>query len=146
MLGIITGAVAGLHVTPAVRLRGRRRRDGDRRGRRRRLLLQRDDAQAAVRVDDSLDAFGVHGVGGILGSILTGVFASVTLGGTEQISIPRQVGVQLLACAATAAWSGGMSWVLMKVADAVLGVRADEEQETIGLDLTSHEERGYDLT
>jgi Amt family ammonium transporter len=96
--------------------------------------------------DDSLDAFGVHGVGGMLGSILTGVFASVTLGGTEQISIGHQIGVQALACAVAAAWSGGMTWVLMKVADVALGARADDEQEMVGLDLTSHEERGYDLT
>ncbi|HSD18993.1 MAG TPA: ammonium transporter [Anaeromyxobacter sp.] len=147
VLGIITGAVAGLAtITPAsgyVGVGG----------------AMAIGAVAAVvcffsattfkrrlGYDDSLDAFGVHGVGGILGSILTGVFASVTLGGTEQISIGRQVGVQLLACAATAAWSGGMTWVLMKIADVALGARADEEQETIGLDLTNHEERGYDLT
>jgi ammonium transporter, Amt family len=70
----------------------------------------------------------------------------VTLGGTESISIGRQVGVQLLACAVTAAWSGGMTWVLVKVADLALGLRVDDEQEVIGLDLTDHEERGYDLT
>jgi Amt family ammonium transporter len=95
--------------------------------------------------DDSLDAFGVHGVGGAVGSILTGVFAAVALGGTEQIAIGRQVGVQLLACAVAAAWSGGMSWVLIRVVDLAMGVRVDDEQETIGLDLTNHEERGYDL-
>jgi ammonium transporter, Amt family len=96
--------------------------------------------------DDSLDAFGVHGVGGLVGSILTGVFASVTLGGSETLSIGRQVGVQLLACAAAAVWSGGMTWGLVKVADLVLGARVDDEQEVIGLDLTDHEERGYDLS
>jgi len=147
VLGIITGAVAGLAtITPAsgyVGVAGA-------------MVI---GAAAAVvcffsattlkrrlGYDDSLDAFGVHGVGGVLGSILTGVFASVTLGGTEHVSIGHQVGVQLLACAATAAWSGGMTWVLMKVADLALHARADEEQEIVALDLTSHEERGYDLT
>jgi ammonium transporter, Amt family len=95
--------------------------------------------------DDSLDAFGVHGVGGFIGSVLTGVFASVALGGSESISMGRQVGVQLLACAVAAAWSGAVTWGAFALADAVLGARVDDEQETIGLDLTNHEERGYDL-
>jgi Amt family ammonium transporter len=146
VLGIITGAVAGLAtITPAsgyVGIAG----------------AMAIGAIAAVvcffsattlkrrlGYDDSLDAFGVHGVGGVVGSILTGVFASVALGGTERIAIGRQLGVQLLACAAAAAWSGGMSWVLIKVADLAVGVRVDEEQEIVGLDLANHEERGYDL-
>jgi Amt family ammonium transporter len=146
VLGIITGAVAGLAtVTPAsgyVGIGG----------------AMAIGAVAAVvcffsattikrrlGYDDSLDAFGVHGVGGIVGSVLTGVFASVALGGSEAISIPRQVGVQLLACAVTAAWSGAVTWGAFKLADAVLGARVDDEQELIGLDLTNHEERGYDL-
>ncbi len=94
--------------------------------------------------DDSLDAFGVHGVGGLVGSILTGVFASAALGGSEKISILRQVGVQLLACAAVAAWSAAMTWVAIRIADAALSARVDLEKETVGLDLTNHEERGYD--
>jgi Amt family ammonium transporter len=94
--------------------------------------------------DDSLDAFGVHGVGGFVGSVLTGVFASAALGGTEHIDMLRQVGVQLLACSVTAAWSAGITWVAIRIADAALGVRVDEEQEVVGLDLTNHEERGYD--
>ena len=97
-----------------------------------------------LRYDDSLDAFGVHGVGGIVGSILTGLFGSVLLGGTESFSIGRQLGVQVLACVVVAAWSGGATWVLLKLSDALLGVRADDEQEIMGLDLTEHEERGYD--
>jgi Amt family ammonium transporter len=94
--------------------------------------------------DDSLDAFGVHGVGGIVGSILTGLFASVALGGTESFPIGRQLGVQLLACVVVGVWSGGATWVLLKLSDVLLGLRADEEQEVMGLDLTEHEERGYD--
>jgi len=79
------------------------------------------------------------------GSILTGVFASVALGGTEKIDVLRQVGVQVLACAVTAVWAGGWTWVLVKVADLALRARVDDEQELIGLDITNHEERGYDL-
>jgi ammonium transporter, Amt family len=147
VLGIITGAVAGLAtITPAsgyVGVAG----------------AMAIGAIAAVvcffsattlkrrfGYDDSLDAFGVHGVGGLIGSILTGVFAAVTVGGSEPISIGRQVGVQLLACAVTAAWSGGMTWVLVKVAELALGARVDDEREMVGLDLSDHEERGYDLT
>jgi Amt family ammonium transporter len=146
VLGIITGAVAGLAtVTPAsgyVGVAGAMAIGGIAAVV---CFLSATSLKRRWGYDDSLDAFGVHGVGGAVGSILTGVFASVALGGTEQIAIGRQVGVQLLACAVAAAWSGGMSWVLIKVADLAVGVRVDDEQETIGLDLTNHEERGYDL-
>ncbi len=94
--------------------------------------------------DDALDAFGVHGIGGFVGSILTGVFAAKAAGGTEAIAIGRQVGVQLLACGAAIAWSAVATTVLLKFVDAVIGVRVDEEQEIVGLDLSHHEERGYD--
>ncbi|HEX9398573.1 MAG TPA: ammonium transporter [Anaeromyxobacter sp.] len=146
VLGIITGAVAGLAtVTPAsgyVGIAGA-------------MAIGAISAivcffaattmKRRLGYDDSLDAFGVHGVGGVIGSILTGVFASVALGGTEKIDVARQVGVQVLACAVVAAWSGGWTWVLAKVADLTLRARVDEEQELIGLDITNHEERGYDL-
>jgi Amt family ammonium transporter len=95
--------------------------------------------------DDSLDAFGVHGVGGLVGSLLTGVFAASALGGSEAVSVSRQLEVQAIACAATAAWSGAVTWLCIKVADLAFSVRVDEEHETIGLDLTAHEERGYDF-
>jgi len=147
VLGIITGAVAGLAtITPASGYVGVGGAMAIGAAAAVVCFFSATTLKRRLGYDDSLDAFGVHGVGGLLGSILTGVFASVTLGGTESISITRQVGVQLLACAAAGAWSAGMTWVLMKVADVALGVRADEDQETIGLDLTSHEERGYDLT
>ncbi len=94
--------------------------------------------------DDSLDAFGVHGVGGLVGSILTGVFASALTGGSESFAMGRQVLVQALACASTAAWSALVTWVALKLADALLGARVGEEEEVLGLDLTNHEERGYD--
>ena len=94
--------------------------------------------------DDALDAFGVHGIGGFTGSILTGIFAASAAGGTEPVNIGRQVGVQLLACAATTVWSVLVTAVLLKLVDATVGVRVDEEQEIVGLDLSHHEERGYD--
>jgi Amt family ammonium transporter len=145
VLGIITGAVAGLAtVTPAsgyVGIGGAMA-IGAAAG-----VVCFFSATAMKRwfgYDDSLDAFGVHGVGGLVGSILTGVFASVALGGTETISILRQVGVQLLACAAAAAWSALASWALLVLSDRLLGLRAEEEHEVTGLDLVDHEERGYD--
>jgi Amt family ammonium transporter len=146
VLGIITGAVAGLAtITPAsgyVGVAGAMAIGGIAAVV---CFFSATTLKRRLGYDDSLDAFGVHGVGGAIGSILTGVFASVALGGTEKIAIGRQLGIQLLACAVTAAWSGGMSWVLVKVADLAVGVRVDEEQELVGLDLTNHEERGYDL-
>jgi Amt family ammonium transporter len=146
VLGIITGAVAGLAtVTPAsgyVGLGGAMA-IGAVAG-----VVCFFSATAMKRrfgYDDSLDAFGVHGVGGIVGSVLTGVFASVALGGTESFAMGRQLGIQLLACAVTAAWSGGATWLLLRLADLLVGVRADEEHEITGLDLVDHEERGYDF-
>jgi Amt family ammonium transporter len=145
VLGIITGAVAGLAtVTPAsgyVGIGGAMAIG---------LVAGIVCFYAATAMkrrfgyDDSLDAFGVHGVGGLVGSILTGVFATAALGGTEQVGVGRQLGVQLLACAAVAAWSAAASWVLLKVSDVALGLRADDEQQIMGLDLVDHEERGYD--
>jgi Amt family ammonium transporter len=145
VLGIITGAVAGLAtVTPASGYvgPGGAMAIGAIAG-----VVCFYSATAMKRrfgYDDSLDAFGVHGVGGLVGSILTGVFASAALGGTEAVGIGRQLGVQLLACAVVAAWSAGASWLLLKLSDATLGLRADDEHQIMGLDLVDHEERGYD--
>ncbi len=95
--------------------------------------------------DDSLDAFGVHGIGGLVGSILTGAFAAQALGGSESVLPSKQLVVQVIACAVTAAWSAALTWGCIKVADLAFGFRVDEEEETVGLDLTAHEERGYDF-
>ncbi|MDJ0861164.1 MAG: ammonium transporter [Gammaproteobacteria bacterium] len=97
-------------------------------------------------IDDSLDVFPVHGVGGIIGTLLTGVFAAGSLGGmglAEGATIGSQVGVQLVGVLATLVWSGGVSYVLLKLLDATLGLRVNSEEETEGLDLVMHEERGY---
>ncbi|MBF0108043.1 MAG: ammonium transporter [Magnetococcales bacterium] len=101
-----------------------------------------------LKIDDSLDVSPVHGVGGILGTVLTGVFAAPALGGTGLASggtLGHQVGVQLLGVVATLAWSGILTFVILKVVDALVGLRADREQETEGLDLAFHDEKGYNL-
>jgi ammonium transporter, Amt family len=145
VLGIITGAVGGLAtITPASGYAGPGGAMAIGAVAAVVCFLAATALKRRAGYDDSLDAFGVHGVGGFVGSILTGVFASSALGGTETISIGRQVGVQLLACVVTTVWSGGMTWLAIRIADAALGARVDEEQETVGLDLTNHEERGYD--
>jgi Amt family ammonium transporter len=95
--------------------------------------------------DDSLDAFGVHGIGGMVGALLTGVFASTGLGGYEEINIGAQVGVQAISIVATLAYSGIGSLILLKGIDMVVGLRVEEDQEITGLDVTLHNERGYDF-
>jgi Amt family ammonium transporter len=96
--------------------------------------------------DDSLDVFGVHGVGGYLGTVLAGVFAAGAFGGSRpDLSIPGQVGVQLFAATACALWAAGVSFGLVKLLDAWLGVRVPEQGEIEGLDLSQHGERGYNL-
>jgi len=101
----------------------------------------------ALGVDDSLDVFPVHGVGGILGTIATGIFAGV-LGGAgyaEKQTMGGQVLVQLYGVLAVAAWSGVLTWVLLKVTDAVIGMRVAGDEETEGLDTVLHNEKGYNL-
>jgi ammonium transporter, Amt family len=146
VLGIITGAVAGLAtVTPASGYVGIAGAMAIGTVAAVVCFFSATSIKKRFGYDDSLDAFGVHGVGGFVGSILTGVFASVAYGGTETISIPRQVGVQALACVVTAAWSGVVTWGAFALADRVVGARVEEEHELLGLDLTNHEERGYDV-
>jgi Amt family ammonium transporter len=99
-------------------------------------------------VDDSLDVFPVHGVGGILGTLLTGVFVSAALGGIgypEKVTMGSQLGVQLTGVLAVGAWSGVLTWVLLKLTDAVAGMRVDGDEETEGLDTVLHNEKGYSL-
>lgn len=95
--------------------------------------------------DDSLDAFGVHGIGGIIGALLTGIFASEQLGGLGLAceSIADQVGVQCVSIVFTVVYSGVLSYAILKLVDAVVGLRVSEEEEEQGLDLTQHSEQGY---
>jgi Amt family ammonium transporter len=100
-----------------------------------------------LNIDDSLDVSPVHGVGGMVGSLLTGVFAAVSLGGAgfsmADHSIAQQVGLQALGIGATMLWCGAVTWLLLKALQATVGLRVSEEQESEGLDLASHGERGY---
>jgi Amt family ammonium transporter len=102
----------------------------------------------ALGYDDSLDAFGVHAIGGIIGAILTGVCADASLGGVglaEGLTMGAQVGKQFVGVGATLAYTAVVSFVLLKVIDAIIGLRVTEEEETEGLDIALHDERGYSL-
>ncbi len=104
--------------------------------------------------DDSLDVFGVHGVGGALGAILTGVFAAPSLGGTgvydyvanavtPDYSIANQVWIQFQAVMTTVIWSGVVAFIAFKLIDMIIGLRVSEEEEREGLDIVSHGESAY---
>ena len=95
--------------------------------------------------DDSLDVFGVHGVGGILGAILTGVFTAPSLGGTggEDFSIASQVWIQTYSVILTVVWSGVVALVAYKLVDILVGLRVPEDEEREGLDITAHGESAY---
>lgn len=98
--------------------------------------------------DDSLDAFGVHGVGGFVGAILTGVFVDARFGGAglaEGVSLGSQVGKQFLGAGATIVYCAVVSFVLLKIIDAVIGLRVTDEEEEVGLDLVLHDEQAYNL-
>tara|TARA_B110000971_G_scaffold78475_1_gene80561 strand:- start:1140 stop:2339 length:1200 start_codon:yes stop_codon:yes gene_type:complete len=103
------------------------------------------------KIDDSLDVFPVHGVGGMLGTLYAGIFASDALGVfsgqgyNEGMNMISQVQVQLVGIAATFVYTGIVTFILLKLIDKVLVLRIDEESETSGLDLVEHNERGYDL-
>jgi len=107
--------------------------------------------------DDSLDVFGVHGVGGIVGALLTGVFSSPNLGGpsamgdwvtatmitSADFSIASQVWIQAKAVLVTIVWSGVVSLIAFKLVDLTIGLRVTEEEEREGLDISSHGETAY---
>ena len=97
------------------------------------------------KYDDSLDVFGIHGVGGIIGAVLTGVFSAGSLGGVkgDDYSIAAQVWIQIEAVAITLVWSGVVTYVIFKVVSLLVGLRVDADAERQGLDLTSHGEQAY---
>jgi Amt family ammonium transporter len=102
----------------------------------------------ALGYDDSLDVFGVHAVGGIIGAILTGVFAASALGGVglaDGMTVGGQLWAQIKGVLITIAFVAVVSYLLLKVVDAIIGLRVSDEQETEGLDLALHDERGYNL-
>ena len=101
-----------------------------------------------LRVDDAFDVFGVHGLGGIVGALLTAVFASQSLGGTggltpDTFSMGHQLWVQTEGVLVTIVWSGVVSFISYKVADVLVGLRVSEEAEREGLDISSHGETAY---
>ena len=96
--------------------------------------------------DDSLDAFGVHGIGGIWGAIATGLFATPVIQSAYSGAFygnPKQLGIQLVAISATLIYSGILTAVIFKIVEKTLGIRATEEEEILGLDLTQHDEIAY---
>ncbi|HCL3997380.1 ammonium transporter [Pseudomonas aeruginosa] len=100
----------------------------------------------ALKYDDSLDAFGVHAVGGIVGALLTGIFAAPSLGGFGSVEdIGAQFFVQFKGVAFTVVYTAVVTFVILKVLDLIMGLRVTEEEEAVGLDLALHNERGYNL-
>lgn len=102
--------------------------------------------KARLGYDDSLDAFGVHGVAGFAGAILTGVFAAATLGGSEAgLNIGSQLGIQAIGATATLIYSAVVTFVILKIVDAIIGLRPSKTEETTGLDVSLHGEEGFAL-
>ncbi|MEH6466903.1 MAG: ammonia channel protein, partial [Porticoccus sp.] len=104
-----------------------------------------------LKIDDSLDVFPVHGVGGILGTLLAGVFASSELGVfsgqgyAEGMAMVSQLKVQAIGVVSVLVYTAVITYVVLKLVDLMVGLRVDAEQETYGLDLSQHDERGYVL-
>jgi Amt family ammonium transporter len=104
-----------------------------------------------LRIDDSLDVFPVHGVGGMLGTFAAGIFAATSLGVfggqgyADGVTMGGQLGVQLVGIGATAAWTAALTWAALRLTALLTPLRVSAEQETMGLDTTQHNERGYDL-
>lgn len=150
VLGIATGAVAGLvAITPASGYVGPMGAlaigliSGVG------CFISAVKVKRALGFDDSLDAFAVHGVGGIIGAMLTGVFAAPFLGGAGfgdgNETMVAQLIAQFVSIVATIAYTGILSFIILKVIDAVIGLRVSEEEEITGLDLSLHDERGYSI-
>ncbi|HZT62288.1 MAG TPA: ammonium transporter [Burkholderiales bacterium] len=148
-LGIVTGMVAGLGtITPASGFVGPMGAliIGGTAGIV--CFLATNHMKRVLKVDDSLDVFPVHGVGGLIGTMLTGVLASTAFGGVgypEKMTMGSQVLVQFWGVLATALWSGVLTWILLKLTIALVGMRVDPEEENEGLDTALHNEKGYDL-
>ncbi|OQW94091.1 MAG: ammonia channel protein [Beggiatoa sp. IS2] len=149
VLGIASGAVAGLvAITPASGTAGPMGAIAIGAVAGIGCFLVATKAKRLFGYDDSLDVFGVHAVGGIIGAILTGLFADKSLGGVglaENVTIGQQLLTQSLGVAVTLVFTAVMSFLILKVIDIIMGLRVDEEQEVQGLDMALHDERGYIL-
>jgi Amt family ammonium transporter len=147
VLGIVTGMVAGLGtITPASGFVGPMGALAIGSSAGVICFLATGYIKRSLKIDDSLDVFPVHGVGGALGTTLTGVFVAAQLGGAglpEGTSMGGQVFTQLIGVAATVAWTAIVTFVILKAVDVLVGLRVSEEQETDGLDISQHEERAY---
>jgi len=147
VLGIVTGAVAGLvAITPASGVAGPMGA----------ILIGVASSiccyivavkiKFILKFDDSLDVFGVHGIGGIVGAILTGVVAAESIGGVGlEVSMGSQVWAQILSVVVTIVWSGVVSIILFKIIDKTIGLRVSSDDELKGLDLSAHDEQGYEI-
>jgi len=104
-----------------------------------------------LKIDDSLDVFPVHGVGGIIGTLLAGIFAASSLGIfsgqglAEGMTISSQLGVQFLGVVSTILYTAVATYVILKIIEPITGLRVSDDEEQQGIDITSHEEKGYDL-
>ncbi|MGQ9660625.1 MAG: ammonium transporter [Thermochromatium sp.] len=150
VLGIATGAVAGLvAITPASGTAGPMGAIVIGFAGAFFAFIASTKIKRKLGYDDSLDVWGVHGVAGIVGAILTGVFASPLLGGAGLAdgieTMGAQVLIQLVAVLATLLYGGVLSLLILLVVKSTIGLRVTEEQETMGLDLAQHDERGYIL-
>jgi Amt family ammonium transporter len=144
-LGIVTGAVAGLvAITPASGTAGPLGALAIGVASGAVCFAAATTVKNAYGYDDALDAFGVHGVGGLAGALLTGIFAAKGLGGSEEgLAIGRQVWLQLLGSAITILYCGVVSFLVLKALDAVIGLRVADQVEEEGLDLAEHGNEGY---
>jgi Amt family ammonium transporter len=149
-LGLVSGAVAGLvAITPASGFVGPMGALAIGIASGYGCYLAVVKAKRAFGYDDSLDVFGVHAVGGIIGALLTGVFVDAGLGGAglgEGMTIVSQVGLQAVGIGATIVYCGVVSFIILKVLDSVIGLRVSHEEEQEGLDLVLHDEQGYNLS
>jgi ammonium transporter, Amt family len=149
VLGIVTGMVAGLGtITPASGFVGPLGALAIGAAAGVVCFFATNYMKRALNIDDSLDVFPVHGVGGMLGTLLTGVFVSAAFGGIgypETTTMGGQVVTQLIGIAAVGLWSGILTWVLLKLTDALAGLRVGGDEETEGLDTVLHNEKGYNL-
>jgi Amt family ammonium transporter len=148
VLGIISGAVAGLiAITPASGSVGPMGALAIGAAAGVGCYWAATSLKRAFGYDDSLDVFGVHAVGGIIGAMLTGVFSAVSLGGSglAHDTIPEQLIAQGMGVGVTIIYTAVVSFIILKVIDALIGLRVDEDSETEGLDVSQHDERGYIL-
>ena len=147
-LGLISGAVAGLvAITPAAGYVGPASAIVIGAASGACCLWGATTLKRLLGYDDSLDAFGVHGVGGIVGALLTGVFASEAIGGTPGMIEGNfgQLLTQVYGIGATIVYCAVVTYVILKLIDVTMGLRVDEKVEAVGLDVSLHGERGYEI-